>query len=133
MVLVDTNIAVSLFVPDRRSQARQRLRRFAPYDLHLAPQTIYELYSVLTRSGGSNGYAFSPTEAATAVEKLLRIAQTRPDPPGLRERWLDLVVRHGVTGKASHDARLAAYALELGLAAILTDDAGFARYGLPLV
>lgn len=104
-----------------------------PRDLFIAPQTIFELYAVLTRPAVNNGYGLPPSEAVRAINALSTLAQIVEEPVGMRKRWLDLVVRHGVTGKASHDARLAAYALQLGLSAILTDDAGFARYGLPLV
>ena len=44
-------------------------------------------------------------------------------------RWKDLVVRYGVTGKSTHDARLAAFMVERGIPRFLTfNDSHFARY-----
>jgi predicted nucleic acid-binding protein len=47
----------------------------------------------------------------------------------VRERWLDLCSRYGVSGRSAHDARLVALMLAHGLTHLLTlNSADFARY-----
>ena len=44
-------------------------------------------------------------------------------------RWKELVVKYGVTGKSTHDARLAALMIERNIPKLLTfNDGHFARY-----
>jgi predicted nucleic acid-binding protein len=52
-----------------------------------------------------------------------------PELPAVIVRWKELVIKYGVTGKSTHDARLAALMIERRIPAILTfNDSHFARY-----
>jgi hypothetical protein len=52
-----------------------------------------------------------------------------PEPPAIVSRWKELVIRYGVTGKATHDARLAALMVERAIPKLLTfNDLHFTRY-----
>ncbi len=59
----------------------------------------------------------------------LSVMTLLPEPADIAERWLEVVRRYGVQGKAVHNARLVAFALTHGVSRILTlnpDD--FRRY-----
>ena len=101
-------------------------------DLVVAPQCLYELYAVATRPAENRGgFGLTPKQAARVVDDFRADLVFLPEPENLFELWRNLVVRHGVTGRATHDARLAAFALGHEIGTIATrDKGGFARFGL---
>ena len=136
MILVDTNVLLRLIQighphqqPALEAVALVRVRDRE--QLVICTQTLFEMYAVCTRpvDGPNLGLGLAPTAAMAQVETAERQFVLEPDPPAVVSRWKDLVVRYGVTGKATHDARLAALMIEGGISRLLTfNDSHFARY-----
>ena len=132
-VVVDTNMVV--YLRDRRSPVHPRARSALAYaakagdGITLVPQVIYELWAVLTRSIEKNGLGWAPARAEAAIRDLLVSLPLTPDSADLVSNWLTAVARSAITGKRSHDWRLAVAARLAGANAILTfntsDLAGF--------
>ena len=95
-----------------------------------ATQSLCEFWAVATRpTGKANGFGLTPA----AAERQLAFLETRfarlPDTDAVYPLWRRLVIVRGVSGKPTHDARLAATALAAGLADLLTFNTGdFARF-----
>lgn len=135
-VLIDTNIFV------RAAQLKHPLHDvalIAPEILRkqghltcIVPQVCYELWVVLTRPIGENGLGLTSTEAASELGKLnAPLFAFLDDNADVFAHWRDLVSAFKVTGKASHDTRLAAAMLAHDCPAILTFDVhGFNRYNV---
>lgn len=133
--LLDTNVLTS--VQDSDYPKHKEVVRFlgvAPYDLCVAPQSLYEYWSVSTRPRKVNGLDRSPAEAWADIVEFRRTFTVLADPASLLDEWLDLCRTHGVSGKNAHDARLAAYARLNGISVLVTlNPRDFARYGLNVV
>lgn len=136
-LLLDTNIIVrfsnldDVQSPLVRSAIAQMLIRGD--DLFLVPQSLYEFWSVTSRSsaGNSNGIGWTTPAVKAELDKLLEQFSLLPDTPEVFDRWLQLVTAHGVSGRPSHDARLAAAMQVHGLDTLLTLNApDFKRFGL---
>ncbi len=68
------------------------------------------------------------------LKRVKAIFTVLPETPAIYPVWESLVLEHAVSGKATHDARLAPAMRVHGLAAVLTFDAtGFARFGVEVV
>lgn len=134
-VLIDTSVLarVAAGVGDpcneESVEALERLRADGA-TLVVVPQVLFELWAVATRPAAGNGLGLSVADAAAccdffATPHFLRLAE----PASSVSRWRDLVVAHEVRGKVTHDAHLAATAIELGIASILTyNGSDFARF-----
>jgi predicted nucleic acid-binding protein len=131
-LLVDTNVLLraavqadpSLDLVVRFIELHSRLD-----ELVIAPQCLYEFWSVATRPSGQNGLGFVPAKARTEVHAILNAFRLLPDPPDLVFRWLELCDRYQVRGRPSLDVRLVAFALEHGLDAIVAlNPADFGRF-----
>ncbi len=99
--------------------------------LVICSQTLYEMYAVCTRPVGvpNPGLGLTPIAAMAQLESAESQFHLEPEPATLILRWKDLVVRYGVTGKSTHDARLAALMVERAIPRLLTfNDSHFARY-----
>lgn len=130
--LLDTS-ALTFYLASALGTGRAAAGRLgAEYDLLVAPQCLYEFYAVATRPAENRGgFGLSTNQAIRAIEKFRTDLQLLNDPEGLFETWSDLVIRHNVSGRATHDARLAAFALAHGISRIATRDRGaFSRFGL---
>jgi predicted nucleic acid-binding protein len=95
------------------------------------PQALYELYAVCTRplDAPNPGLGLAPVAAMAQVEAAERQFELISEPPTAHSRWRELVVRYGVTGKSTHDARLAALMVEREIPKLLTfNDSHFTRY-----
>jgi predicted nucleic acid-binding protein len=98
-------------------------------DLHIVPQNLVELWVVVTRPIEQNGLGMAPEAAAIELDRIKTAFEFQPDTPAVHPIWESLVIRHRVSGKPAHDARLVAAMLAHGLTAILTfDRTGFSRY-----
>ena len=136
MILVDTNVLLRLIQIGHPHQqpaleAVALLRVRDREQLVICAQALYEMYAVCTRpvDGPNPGLGLAPTVAMGQVETAERQFDLEPDPPTIVPRWKDLVVRYGVTGKSTHDARLAALMAERAIPRLLTfNDSHFARY-----
>lgn len=122
--LVDTNVLLRYaqkshtMRPDAR-RALLTLRKQAE-ELCIIPQNIIEFRAVATRPLANNGLGLTVDEAARETKKLKRIFKLLPDAPAIFAEWEQLVIRHQVTGKPTHDARLVAAMMAHHLTHILT-------------
>jgi len=87
------------------------------------------LWAVATRPIEHNGLGLSISAAAGELERIKAMFVLLPDTPAIYPAWESLVVKHQVSGKSTHDARLVAAMQVHGVTAILTfDTTGFSRY-----
>jgi len=136
MILVDTNVLLRLIQIGHPHQqpaleAVALLRVRDREELVTCAQTLFEMYAVCTRpvDGPNPGLGLAPAAAMAQVETAQSQFHLEPDPPTVILRWKDLAVRYAVTGKSTHDARLAALMVEHGIPRLLTfNDSHFARY-----
>jgi predicted nucleic acid-binding protein len=92
-------------------------------------QVLAEYWVVATRPRDVNGLALSVEATTAEIDKILAAFDSLAEPEDGARRWLDMVLRHGVTGKPAHDARLVAIMLAHGVTQLLTLNPGdFARY-----
>src|SRR5690606_33859305 len=77
-------------------------------ELTLSPQVVYEFWTVATRPKDVNGLGLSTEEANHQLEKLLSIFRLIPESEAVFEEWRKQVSTKKISGKLSHDARLAA-------------------------
>jgi predicted nucleic acid-binding protein len=131
--LVDTNILVvsanpqSPFFPEV-SQATRRLFTRGE-DLCVLPQNLIEFWAVATRPLANNGLGLSTAQAQTELTRIKNIFRFLPDTPAIFVEWERLVVQHAVSGKNTHDARIAAALLVHGIPQLLTYNGGdFKRF-----
>lgn len=139
-ILLDTNILVrfsnldDIQSPLVRSAVATLLIRGD--DLFLVPQSLYEFWSVTSRprTGTANGIGWTTPEVRAELDRLQEQFSLLPDTPDVFDRWLELVTQHQVSGRPSHDARIAAAMQVHGLDTLLTLNApDFKRYGLKLL
>ncbi len=142
LILTDTNLLARRF--ERASplypvatRAMKKLRAQG-HELVIAPQTLYELWVVLTRPATARGgFGRTPEEAARMLAACASLCRVMPDSSALLPLWLDLVKRYSVKGVRAHDARLVAAMKLHGIGEILTfngsDFAGFAPEGIAVI
>ncbi len=139
-ILLDTNILVrfsnldDIHSPLVRSAIATLLIRGD--DVFLVPQCLYEFWSVTSRPriGTANGIGWTIPEVRSELDTLQEHFSLLPDTPDIFDRWLELVTRSQVSGRPSHDARLAAAMLVHGLDALLTfNGPDFRRFGVQIV
>lgn len=125
--LVDTNVLLRYarknnpIRPDAR-RALITLKRQGE-ELCITPQNIIEFWAVATRPLANNGLGLTPDEAARETSKLKRLFSLLPDVPAIFVEWEQLVIKHKVTGKQAHDARLVAAMTAHNITHILTFNA----------
>jgi predicted nucleic acid-binding protein len=131
--LIDTSVLLRLH--DKQAVDRVRLQRTLQElaergDIPvLAPQVIFESWTVLTREVVRNGFGYGPDDAAQMLREILSTYDCLADPPGITLCWLSLCEKHLVRGRQGHDCRLVAWMQLHGIRDLLTLNAGdFARY-----
>jgi predicted nucleic acid-binding protein len=132
-VLIDTSTLLRTLQvrhPDHETATRAlELLAERGQDLQIVPQNLFELWVVATRPAEQNGLGMLPLAAARELARLKSMLVLLPDTPAIYPLWESLVIRHRVSGKPAHDARLIAAMQAHGLNAILTfDQSGFSRY-----
>ena len=137
-LLADTNIILRfLHVADPRHEVVFAAVRGAfarGESICIAPQVIYEFWSVATRPVNVGGLGWSVARTHAEVDVLLEQFELIADSPSVFEFWLELVTIHGVSGKPSHDARLVAAMQAHGLETLLTlNGADFKRFDINVV
>lgn len=124
LILVDSNILV--FTVDYAAQehlqtteAVSKLRQRGD-TLLIIPQNIYEFWSVATRPKTARGLGLTTTKAQLELSRLKLLFRFLPDTSTIYAEWEKLVVQHSVSGKNSHDARIAAAMIAHGVTHLLT-------------
>lgn len=141
-VLVDTNLWARRL--ERGSPlywvARDAMRRLHRRgdQLVIVPQTLYELWVVMTRPANSRGgLGKTPEEAARLLAACAGMGEFLPDSAAIYPLWLHLVKGYGVAGARAHDARLVAAMLAGNVSHILTfngsDFAAFVKEGIQII
>lgn len=122
--LIDTSLLVRQ--ADPRSSARlaalEAFRRlFGKREtLYTFPQNMTEFWAVATRPQAVNGLGLTVAQTEAERVRLEALFSLLPDPPGIYDQWVQLVNQFGVSGKPTHDARIAATMLVHGITHILT-------------
>lgn len=123
-LLVDTNVLTRMVdaghpqhIIARKAVASASQRGDVPC---LVPQNLYEFWVVCTRPASDNGLGFSTQLALATLDDFRDAFNLLDETPAIRLAWEELVVKHGVVGKAAHDTRLVAAMNVHGLTAILT-------------
>jgi predicted nucleic acid-binding protein len=95
----------------------------------VCPQNLIEFWSVATRPSSANGFGFTPTRAATELDRIERLFPLIDETPAIYPQWRQLVRTAGVCGRQAFDARIAAIMLTHGTVRILTFNVeDFRRY-----
>jgi len=92
-------------------------------ELCICEQVVFESWAVMTRAVEKNGWGLEPAAAEAEIARILRSYTLIPDPPGLLDIWLTICTDYKVRGLAAHDARLAAFAISLGIRELVTFNA----------
>jgi len=97
--------------------------------LQIVAQNLIELWVVATRPVTQNGLGMSALTAQAELARVKSIFELMPETPAIYPVWEELVIRHRISGKPAHDARLVAAMHVHGIASILTfDQSGFTRF-----
>lgn len=131
--LIDTNVLLRLFQPNHPHTALAEAAINAlinsGYSPCLVPQNLYEFWAVATRPSVTNGLGMSAIDAKVAVDELVTQFIVLRDERGIFDIWINLVAQHQVSGKITHDARLAAAMEKHGIPSLLTfNDSDFRRF-----
>jgi len=131
--LVDTNVLLRSIQTSHPMYGGARL---APaslinqgHQLSVIAQNLIEFWAVATRPQASNGLALSIADTATHIRTFQQAFTLLPDTADIFSEWQQLVVKHSVSGRQAHDARLVAAMLAHNVTHLLTFDEGdFKRY-----
>lgn len=132
-VLVDTNVLLRISQttsPDHSlATSSVSVLMHAGYALCIVPQVVYEYWVVATRPLSVNGLGMDIQDARRSVERVTERFQLLKDERGIYGEWESLVIRHTITGKLAHDARLVAAMLRHDISHVVTFNvADFARF-----
>src|ERR1039457_1336523 len=123
-ILIDTNIllrSVQTHHPHYALAERALAALRADKEpLHVAVQNFFEFWTVATRPVESNGLGMTTEEATQELAILKDLFRLLTEPGSIFEEWERLVTTCRVSGKNTHDARLAATMRLHGIARILT-------------
>jgi len=132
-VLIDTNILLRSLQAGHPHYAlvdrALAVLRADNEPLHVAVQNFIEFWTVATRPVESNGLGMAIEEAAQELAALKDLFRLLPEPPSIFDEWKWLVTSCKISGKNTHDARLAATMRLHGITKILTfNGADFRRF-----
>jgi predicted nucleic acid-binding protein len=126
--LLDTNLLLRLsdkISPDRVLAEEAISKLLGNGDqLCITTQNLIEFWAVVTRPRNVNGFDWTTQQAEAEIKLLQNKFQWLPDPPDVLTPWLKLVSQHGIKGRRTHDARLAAVMLAHGVTHFLTFNTG---------
>ena len=131
--LVDTNILLRLtrHSDSQHEAASGAISRLAAQgaSLYFTHQNIAELWNVMTRPIGRNGFGLTTTEAENEVQAIESGMTLLADNEHVYREWRKIVLEHRVSGVQVHDARLAAVMIVHKVDHILTlNTSDFDRY-----
>jgi predicted nucleic acid-binding protein len=122
--LVDTNLLLRLAQPKNPHQREVvrslRALRRQKESLAIIPQNLIEFWGVATRPHADNGLGLTIDETAKLIGKLKNLFTVLPDNSDIFLQWEQIVIRHRVSGKQVHDARLVAAMLVHDVTHLLT-------------
>jgi predicted nucleic acid-binding protein len=122
--LLDTNILLRLSNP---SDAQHALVTTAVSrllgqgdDCYVTAQVLVELWVVATRPADVNGLGWSSAQARGTIDQLVNQFPLAEENSQIFSAWLNLVTKHQIQGKRTHDARIVAVMLGTDIRHILT-------------
>ena len=123
-ILVDTNVLLRTVEP-AHSQNQVTVDAIdilweRHHELLIVPQVLYEFWSVATRPIENNGLGMFPADAHAELTGIQRLFPLLRDERAIYAQWEQLVSTLGITGKKSHDARLAAAMQRHSVTSLLT-------------
>ena len=89
-------------------------------EIVIVPQVLVEFWVVATRPTDVNGLGMTTDNAEKELEKLQKLFTVLPENEQIFEEWKPLVVKHKVSGKPTHDTRIAAAMMVHKIENILT-------------
>jgi predicted nucleic acid-binding protein len=100
MILVDTNIPLRLAQIGHRHRqpaldALQLLTLRDQEHFAIAPQSLYEMYVVLTRPASGNGFGCTPQRAAAETVAARAIFEILPETAQVYPAWEGLIAERG--------------------------------------
>lgn len=123
-VLCDTNVIARSLEPKhaQHSHACQAIGELTlqGHELCVSPQVFFELWAVATRPVEQNGMGRTCLEAQTIFKETLSLFTLIPETSSVISVWEELVIKHSVTGKKSHDTHLAATMIVNNVSHLLT-------------
>jgi len=93
-------------------------------ELVVIPQVLVEFWVVATRPVDVNGLGMGPDEAEVELEKLQNLFPVLSENEDIFIQWRALVTTLKISGKPSHDARIAAAMMVYDVDKILTFNTG---------
>ncbi|MCW5960526.1 MAG: PIN domain-containing protein [Pyrinomonadaceae bacterium] len=98
-------------------------------ELIIIPQVLIEFWAVATRPANANGLGMTTEAAKLELDTLQELFKVLPDNEKIFEQWRSLVVKHKISGKPTHDARIAAALIAHKIENIVTLNPGdFKRF-----
>ncbi len=89
-------------------------------ECYLAPQVLIETWVVATRPTDVNGLGWSTTYTRNVIEQLMQRFPVAEENAKLFPTWLEIVSTNKISGKRTHDARIAALMKTSNISHILT-------------
>jgi predicted nucleic acid-binding protein len=89
-------------------------------DCYLSSQILIEFWVVATRPSNVNGLGWSVEQTRNRIEQLLNYFPILEETSEIFAVWIKLVTENQISGKRTHDARIAAAMLALDISHILT-------------
>ncbi|MEL6579114.1 MAG: type II toxin-antitoxin system VapC family toxin [Cyanobacteria bacterium J06621_12] len=90
------------------------------YQCVITPQVLIEFWVVATRPSNVNGLGWTVQKTEEKINQLVTQFALIEETEAILTEWLNLVTRHQIKGKRTHDARLMAVAIANGIDYILT-------------
>ena len=87
---------------------------------YIVPRNLVEFWVVATRPASQNGLGMSVAAASGELTRIKRLFEPLPELPTIFPVWQSLVIRHAISGKPAHDARLVAAMQAHGIRSVLT-------------
>lgn len=89
-------------------------------ECYLASQVLIEMWVVATRPTDVNGLGWSTTYTRNVIDQLMQRFPIAEEGSQLLATWLDIVSTNMISGKRTHDARIAALMKTAAISHILT-------------
>lgn len=125
--LLDTNILLCLansHAPGHAAAQSAVARLLAGGErLAVAPQVLFEFWSVATRPVEMNGLGMPTAQTLAEVEAIRARFLLLAEPPTVIDFWLEIVASNDLKGKRIHDAHLLATMKANGVTLLLTFNA----------
>lgn len=126
--LSDTNVLLRIQEEDAQCsmEAAEAVASLVASDeaVCVTPQVLIEFWCAATRPKEANGMGYDVETVAARIEAVLSTFDLLEDGPETFELWNEVVRKHQVKGRKTHDARLVAVMQAHGVENLLTFNVG---------